>query len=204
VRDRPAALTSLMSQAAEEKKMKIRRHLAAAAALLIVAAAVAEAAGSPSCGEPRTKFDVVLQKGAELPSGPTAGKALLVFFETATGCYRCELPPIRYGANGEWLGATKVNSWFAVEVNPGILSLCADWQGGFGRQKQAPGMMIFTAHAGQSYYLEAHAEITTDLVGAGIDSHNELDGNFGLSHVNAEDVLPTLRKQQLAVFKRKK
>lgn len=182
--------------------MKIRNRLAGAAVLLMAAAAIAQNPGARSCSPTKAKFSVRTQKGAELPSSPAAGKALLIFFET--GCKRCELPPIRYGANGVWLGATTPDSWFAAEVDPGVLSVCADWQGGFGRQPQEPRVVIFTARPGMSYYFNARTQITNDLVGVGMDEHSELDGNFALFHVETEEALPILRGERHAVFKRVK
>jgi hypothetical protein len=113
-----------------------------------------------SCGKDEVKFSVKA-KGA--PEGqpnaaiapPEAGKAQIVFIEaTETSGLILSTPTMRFGVDGEWVGANRGDSRFAVDVTPGVHHVCANWQSGEEEEARRVGLDSFTAEAGKVYYYE--------------------------------------------------
>jgi hypothetical protein len=63
---------------------------------------------------------------------------------------------VRYGVDGNWAGANYGDSYFVLNVTPGIHHLCVNAQG----DKKAVGVTSFTAEAGKVYYYEASTTVT--------------------------------------------
>lgn len=110
----------------------MRNHVKAVlfAVLLALAVPVWARTLPDACGSDAIKFDVSTPDGPALPAGPAAGKARIVFVEdnnqmTSFFSY----PTARYGIDGAWVGANRHNSYFAVDVTPGLHHLCGNWQG---------------------------------------------------------------------------
>ena len=68
-------------------------------------------AGASGCGEPKTKFEVKMEK-SQHPPQTDAGKALVYFIENDSQFDSFPSPTTRMGIDGEWVGATHGNSYF--------------------------------------------------------------------------------------------
>jgi hypothetical protein len=108
-----------------------------------------------ACGDVKTKFEISEKKDQPPPAGPEDGKALLVFVGTVPTSHFASLPPIRYGLDGQWAGATKEKSYFAVSVSPGLHHLCAATHGNMGPRIRAAVPLDVTVESGKTYYFEA-------------------------------------------------
>jgi hypothetical protein len=173
--------------------------------LAFACAARSGAAAMPDgCGEDKAKFDVATRKGQPEPAPPGAGKAQIVFIETLDGCAGCSTPPMRFGGDGEWAGADKGDSYFTVDVLPGVHHLCAAWQGSFGESKKEPRWIEFAAAAGKVYYFEAKVAIVTRLTGVGIDATTETDGTVNFAQLSEDEGKRRVNASALSVSKRKK
>ena len=131
------------------------------AALSVTAQAqTPEARVAPSCGPDQVKFKVKTQKIPPQMGQPEAGKARVYFFEDNAGFGSFPKLTTRAGVDGEWVGATRGNSYFYFSVDPGEHHLCASWQNWLG-----PGVDVthktavahFTAEGGAIYYFKAGA-----------------------------------------------
>jgi hypothetical protein len=103
-----------------------------------------------ACGDDSVKFDVKTEKDHPAPVGPAEGKAQIVLIE-----YQDSMKlPVRYGLDGAWIGANYGNSYFTVDVLPGVHHLCANMQ--YSHIKNIVDMSTFTAEAGKVYYITAN------------------------------------------------
>jgi hypothetical protein len=149
--------------------------LAAMGAALTSAAHASPIVLPDACGNPEVKFDIDFTKNPPPPAAPAAGKAQIVFIEVGPGA------TIRFGMDGKWLGATKGDSWFAVDVDPGEHHFCGAWQSSFKTLQKNLGMTKFTAEAGKTYYVEF--KISATHTGGGFTTvHNSATG--GVSTVS--------------------
>jgi hypothetical protein len=108
-----------------------------------------------ACGEDNVKFKVTVEKGMlEIPP-PEAGKASFVFIENLNkhGVIG-SAATTRFGVDGAWVGADKGDSYFVVEVDPGMHQVCANWQAVSAEGKNV-GVLPVKAVAGHVYYFEA-------------------------------------------------
>jgi hypothetical protein len=60
---------------------------------------------------------------------------------------------IRIGLDGQWVGANHGNTYFSLLVDPGVHSLCANWQSSIGRYSKQAAAVSLTPEAGQTYFL---------------------------------------------------
>ena len=134
------------------------------ASLLGSAQALAKPAILPdSCGDDKIQFDAKQEKVNPGLPALEAGKALLVFVETMPNEMKVQTTT-RFGLDGAWAGATKGDSYFAVEVKPGEHGVCASMQSAPNRmKKQFTQMASFTAEAGKVYYFEAAVNMTGNM-----------------------------------------
>lgn len=110
-----------------------------------------------ACGDDHAHFDVKTVKDAPAPAPPEAGKAQIVFIERidAPGCLGCHDFAPRIGVDGSWVGATRGDSYFVLDVAPGAHSVCADWKSLSAAPGKHIGVASFTAEPGQTYFFEA-------------------------------------------------
>ena len=133
---------------------------------------------APSCGLSNVKF-AVKTTTAPAPVTPDAGKALLYFIQDDTNFESRPRPSVRFGMDGQWVGATNSNSWFVIPVDPGEHHLCANWQ----RRMVLlnPDHLVaaahFTAKAGVSYFFRMRDTWSRDA-GLSLD-FARLDGDEG-------------------------
>jgi len=136
-----------------------------------------------SCGQDATKFDVKVEtppEGQPAPdiAPPAGGKAQIVFIETLnTEGFHWTTPTTRFGVDGEWVGANKGDSHFAIDVTPGEHNVCVNWQSDLSDESKKVGMDTFTAEAGKIYYYEI--KIVRLTPGSG----NKLDVFFDLKQL---------------------
>jgi len=159
-----------------------------------------------SCGDDKTQFDVKTQKHQPTPAPPAEGKAQIVFIEAMDknlACWSCGAPTSRFGIDGAWVGATKGNSYFAIDVTPGEHHLCTDWQSTFRRIDEKVGMTDFVAEAGKTYYFEAKVRIKEHNYGTGPDSSSEVDRDLNFTRVSDDEGRYGVKLGTLAIAKAK-
>ena len=120
----------------------------------LLIAAVAEAQSTSvagACGQPTIKFDVKTSPAGS--PGLEPGKSVVFIIERDLTTRTFVTPSTRIGMDGEWLGATKGNSYSFFMVTPGTHHLCADTKfGGVGGGGQA--FLHFNASPGATYFFE--------------------------------------------------
>jgi hypothetical protein len=121
---------------------------------LFIQAQAAQGRDAPSCGLDNVTFAVKTSKGTAPVASPDSGKALVYFLEDDSAFGSIPKPTVRFGMDGQWVGATHGSSWFSFPVEPGEHHLCADWQ----RRVVLPGpkhevaAVHFIAKPGKSYF----------------------------------------------------
>lgn len=106
-----------------------------------------------ACGSANVNYKVSLDQSQHGPVLPQAGKALVYFIHDAgipDGNPIFAYPTLKYGVDGNWVGAGHGDSWFAVAVTPGEHHICTTLQSSFVEQRVE--LAHFTAEAGKSYY----------------------------------------------------
>jgi hypothetical protein len=108
------------------------------------------------CGDDHARFDVKTEKNAPAPAPPQPGKARIVFIGRidAPGCLGCSVFSPRIGVDGSWVGATKGDSYFVLDVDPGVHHVCADWKSLSAAQGKNVGVASITVEPGQTYFFE--------------------------------------------------
>jgi hypothetical protein len=108
-----------------------------------------------ACGSDNVEYKVTAEKGQPAPAAPAEGKAMVIFVQQVKGASKCFMtargcnPVTRFGMDGGWVGATKGNTYFAVESAPGVHHFCA-----VGGNDQV-GLEQLTLEAGKVYYYQA-------------------------------------------------
>jgi hypothetical protein len=127
------------------------------ASLLPAVQAKAKTILPDACGDDSVKFDVKTKKDQPPLAPPEAGKAQIVFVGTIPyESIMVSWPAVRYGVDGAWAGANKGNTYFVLNVNPGVHNLCVALQDPpYGMSKSVVDMASFTAEAGKVYFYEA-------------------------------------------------
>jgi hypothetical protein len=106
-----------------------------------------------SCGNDKVQFDVKTLEHQPAPAPPAEGKAQIVFVENENqmvGFFSDAT--VRFAMDGAWYGADYGDSYFAVDITPGLHHVCASWQGLLGRKnfdlaplEAAPGKVYYFA-----------------------------------------------------------
>jgi hypothetical protein len=130
-----------------------------------------------ACGDDKVKFEVTTHEG--LPASPTPGKAQIVFIEDQNEQHNPWHPwdTVRFGMDGTWVGANKGNSYFTLEVVPGLHHLCASWQGGV---KGVNGFDLapVVAEPGKVYYFAAEVTESQYYYHFSLSQLNEDQGKY--------------------------
>jgi len=111
---------------------------------------------APGCGPADTRFQVKTDQNRHPTIQPDAGKAVVYFLQDDSEFLTRPRPTTRFGVDGEWVGATKSNSYFYVFVAPGERHLCASWQSFEGFDVENTAAAHFTADPGGVYFFRAH------------------------------------------------
>jgi len=113
-------------------------------------------AAAPDCAPADFKFEVKSGDSSRPVTQPEPGRALLYFLQEDKVFESCPGPTVKWGMDGNWVGATQSNTYFYVSVESGEHHLCSEWQTAVivtaGHQTSAAH---FTAEAGQAYYFRA-------------------------------------------------
>ena len=160
-----------------------------------------------ACGDDGVKFEVKAEKNQPAPAPPEDGKAQIVFIENENqplglGMYAT----VRYGVDGTWMGANNNNSYFVVDVVPGVHHLCASWQSSLGMLKKSIDVASFTAEAGKVYYYAADVKITVVRGASGPGVTNGGGGgsvDFSLAPLDEDQGKFRLKAWKLATWKTK-
>lgn len=122
--------------------------------LLVVASLMAARCGAAplpnACGNDKVIYAVSTQAGRPAPSPPAQGKAQIVIVEVKYGL----AVTARIGLDGQWVGADKGNSYFALDVSPGVHHMCANWQSSLRSWDRQVGLLAVNVEAGKVYYFE--------------------------------------------------
>jgi len=164
-----------------------------------------------ACGSNKIDFNVKTEKDQPAPAAPEAGKAQIVFIESIEKPFGCRAiavscnPTVRFGADGDWVGAAKGNSYFAISVDPGVHHLCTT-------AGKDVGMDSFTAVAGKVYYYEA--KVTIKATSERYDgfagskamsgSGTQIDRQFNFSQVNEDEGKYRIKISELSTSEPKK
>ena len=114
-----------------------------------------------SCGPATENFVVTIDKvpsPAETDPRPTPGKALayLVQDDRYFDKNKKYQPIVKWGVDGDWVGATRHRAYLAIPLDPGEHYVCAQWQVPPTISVRATnGTLKFTAIAGRTYYFRA-------------------------------------------------
>ena len=170
--------------------------------LSFAATAIAKEIELPdSCGDPKTKFEVTTHKSTTPLPAPDAGKALIVFIQPIEiPCLGCLTQ--RFAMDGQWVGATKKNSYFTLQVEPGQHHFCAT-----GTMRYTIAIRSFEVKAGATYFLQAR------LINFGPITEEEHDSQvvpagkraipFGMSLLDEEKGRYLIKSFEVAEFKKK-
>jgi hypothetical protein len=109
-----------------------------------------------ACGDDKAQFDVKTAEGQPAPAAPPAGKAQIIFVDDdSVKTSGFSFTTFRYGMDGAWVGANKGNSYFVLNVDPGVHHLCMSPQTVSGKGRMTVGITSFTAEADKIYYFDA-------------------------------------------------
>lgn len=122
----------------------------------LLAASQARANKLPdACGDDKVQFDVYTEGHQPPPARPPAGWAQIVLIENENQMVgHSGSATVRFGLEGDWVGANKGNSYFTVTVNPGVHHLCASIrEGGY------VDLASVAAEPDKVYYFEARVTV---------------------------------------------
>ena len=153
-----------------------------------------------ACGDDAVKFEVKTEKVQMAPAAPPDGKAQIVFIEDENHMIGAFMhATVRFGLDGAWAGANYNNSYFAVNVDPGVHHLCASWQSSLVFKKMID-VAKFTAEPGKVYYFAADIKVTS--TGSGKQASNNYD--FGMSQLDEDEGKYRVKAWKLATFRSSK
>lgn len=117
-------------------------------------ASTAKEAASSACGDLAVKFKVGNAPISASEIKLQEGKALVYFVQDDSHYLSHPHPTVRQGIDGNWVGATHSNSYYAVSVMPGEHHVCAIWQKRVNLfQELKSSALHFTAEAGKVYFV---------------------------------------------------
>jgi hypothetical protein len=164
-----------------------------------------------ACGDDSTTFEVKAEEGQPAPTPPPEGKAQIVFIETMSkndGCHGCDQTrqTTRFGVDGAWVGANRSNSYFAINVDPGVHHMCVQDQSRVKKFRADIALDSFTAELGKVYYYEINLDLLLmDMASGPGRSSGSKGGNpgFVLSQLGEDDGKYRVKAWKLATWKTK-
>jgi hypothetical protein len=157
-----------------------------------------------ACGADKVKFDVDTKKDQPAPPPPSAGMARIVFAAVVINTGYVFGGPdytTRFGMDGAWAGAASNNSYFSVEVAPGVHHFCSAVQSLGNAPKDKIGITSIKVEAGKTYYIAymlQNKQGFTTFYGQGAISHLEV--NDGLVLLGDDDGQFRIKSSKLSVF----
>lgn len=160
--------------------MKTKPAVLALAVLLLSAVRAFATTLPDSCGDDKVKFEVKTQKSHPSAPAPLPDKAQVVLIQTENHMVSwLGDATIRFGLDGQWAGATNGNSYFVLNVDPGVRHVCASWQSKMKRLARDVDLTSFTAEAGHTYYFQADVNVESqDSVGFRLSQINDDKGQY--------------------------
>jgi hypothetical protein len=150
--------------------------------------ASAKTALPDACGDDSVKFDVKTEKHQPAPAPPPAGKAQIVLIQSMGRLVMPEFAT-RFGLDGLWVGANKGDSYFALNVDPGVHHLCATGGGSGFRGTEVASISL---EPGKVAYYEGMFLIETNPI------------TFMLSPLTEDEGRDRVKAWKLATWKIKK
>jgi hypothetical protein len=161
-----------------------------------------------ACGDDGVTFDVRTEESQPAPPPPPGGKAQIVFIETMPkphNCIGCD-QTTRFGVDGAWVGANRNNSYFTINLDPGVHHMCVQDQSRVKQFKADIALDSFTAEPGKVYYYEINLDtvLMYRAPGPGRSSGSK-GGNpgFVLSQLGEDDGKYRVKAWKLATWKTK-
>lgn len=117
------------------------------------------------CGANKVDFDVKRDKGQHAIGQAEPGKALVYVFADETRDANVSYwgtTTVRIGIDGQWMGATRYQSYFFFPVSTGDHHICAGWQSNFASLAKVRMAASFSAQGGSVYYFRILSESRTE------------------------------------------
>jgi hypothetical protein len=136
------------------------------------------AATTAACGPKSVQFDV--KTNYQPPSfEPNPSKAVVFVAESfaAAGNGLIE-PTLKLGLDGNWIGATKSNSWLSFTLDPGEHHLCVRWQSRLSQFSHLISLANFAAEPGKVYYFRSRILSLDKEAILDLDPINEDQGRY--------------------------
>lgn len=114
-----------------------------------------------ACGSENVSFKVTLNDKPQTQAPIAPGKARVYFIHDAAGAPSLAYPTIKYGVDGDWVGANRVDSWFAIEIDPGVHHICTRLQSSLVDTRAE--LAHFTAEAGKDYYFRTRLVMSREV-----------------------------------------
>jgi hypothetical protein len=120
-----------------------------------------------ACGDDKAQFEVKTEESQPAPAPPPDGKAQIVFVDDdSVKTSGFSFTTFRYGMDGAWMGANKGNSYFVLNVDPGVHHLCVSPQTVSSKGRMTVGIASVNAEPGKVYYLAAQLSVLGGARGA--------------------------------------
>lgn len=153
-----------------------------------------------SCGDAKTKFDLTTQKSTTALPVPDANKALIVFIEpNEPPCLGCAVQ--KFAMDGQWVGATKKDTYFTLQVEPGQHHFCST-----GMMRNTIAIHSLEVKAGATYFLQArliNGPITEEEKASQIIPAGKNALLYGMSLLDEEKGRYLIKSYEVAEFKEK-
>jgi hypothetical protein len=189
------------------RRISVPLSLLAALPVLFLAAAPCPAeilSAAAGCGADQVHIRTKHDKHAQPPQSDPA-KAVVYFIEDDSDFNMVPPPTTRIGLDGQWIGATHDDSYFAFQIAPGIHHLCAAWQGAgdegsalitgayIGYASKSTALLLNAQPGGVYYFLDKNF----------YDAHDQSDtrAKVGLTLVDSAQAAPLLSKRPFTVPK---
>ncbi len=181
---------------------------AAFVVLLFAACALAQdqnaiTAAQSACGVRDIKFDAKQDSVQHPAPTPEVGKALIYVIEDLGQCAGCgratvsltdvDNAVVKIGLDGDWVGATRGNSYIMISATPGDHHMCLNWQSSLQERSRAYAMASVSVEAGNTYYFRARL----------FPGHSG-DYSFDLDQVNLDEGKYLVASSPLSVSNPKK
>ncbi len=110
------------------------------------------AVAAKACGDFKAKLSVELDHSQHAVAPPDAGKARIYFLHDAGIVSTLGYPNVMMGADGQWVGANKKDTYFSILVEPGMHHLCAVYRFTPYASGRDVELASLTAEAGKVYF----------------------------------------------------
>ncbi len=116
------------------------------------------ASAQTACGMGNPKYSVTTTP-TKVVSGDNQGNAQLYLLEVQDHVALCPLgcgQIVKLGLDGDWVGATKGNSYLVLPISSGEHHLCAEWDWRAWRLHKHLELAKVLVESGKSYYFRVH------------------------------------------------